>query len=68
MVNFGVFYWLDLVWHCTNKVRFVLKNILPHSFDEKISDIQNIALGVLGIEIKKQLSSIMVVLILFNVY
>ena len=27
VVNFGVFYWFDLVWHCTNKVRCVLKNI-----------------------------------------
>ena len=27
VVNFGVFYWLDLVWHCTNKVQCVLKNI-----------------------------------------
>ena len=25
VVNFGVFYWFDLVWHCTNKVRCVLK-------------------------------------------
>ena len=28
VVNFGVFYWLDLVWHCTNKVRCVLKRTL----------------------------------------
>ena len=27
VVNFGVFYWFDLVWHCTNKLRCVLKNI-----------------------------------------
>ena len=25
VVNIGVFYWFDLVWHCTNKVRCVLK-------------------------------------------
>ena len=25
VINFGVFYWFDLVWHCTNKVRCVLK-------------------------------------------
>lgn len=25
-VKFWVFYWFDLVWHCTNKLRYVLKN------------------------------------------
>ena len=25
VANFGVFYWFDLVWHCTNKVRCVLQ-------------------------------------------
>ena len=28
VVNFGVFYWFDLVWHCTNKLRCVLKKYL----------------------------------------
>jgi len=28
LVNFVVFYWLDLVWHCTNKLRCVLKNYI----------------------------------------
>ena len=29
VVNFGVFYWFDLVWHCTNKLRCVLKKHIP---------------------------------------
>ena len=34
-VKFWVFYWFDLVWHCTNKLRYVLKNMFTFSLIDK---------------------------------